>query len=106
MFGGSYLNHLWLICACTPEFPSAPETMRAKLDEQVATAEIYDAFQSQPSLPPLFDDDKHPNDAGYRLISRAFFNAITRPRSTAASARQMSREWSIWEQPFTRGGIS
>ncbi len=31
-FGGSYLNHQWLICACTPVFPDAPEEMRARLD--------------------------------------------------------------------------
>jgi acid phosphatase len=31
-FGGSFLNHQWLICACTPEFSDAPESMQAKLD--------------------------------------------------------------------------
>jgi phospholipase C len=31
-FGGSYLNHQWLICACTPVFPDAPESMRVRLD--------------------------------------------------------------------------
>src|SRR5450830_190826 len=31
-FGGSYLNHQWLICACTPEFASAPASMRVRLD--------------------------------------------------------------------------
>jgi acid phosphatase len=31
-FGGSFLNHQWLICACTPEFRNAPDQMRAKLD--------------------------------------------------------------------------
>jgi phospholipase C len=31
-FGGSYLNHLWLICACTPKFEDAPESMRVQLD--------------------------------------------------------------------------
>src|SRR5262245_57968704 len=31
-FGGSFLNHLWLICACTPQFSDAPEGMRAKLE--------------------------------------------------------------------------
>jgi acid phosphatase len=30
-FGGSFLNHQWLICACTPVFREAPETMRAIL---------------------------------------------------------------------------
>ena len=32
-FGGSYLNHQWLICACTPRHADAPEKMRAVLDE-------------------------------------------------------------------------
>jgi acid phosphatase len=31
-FGGSYLNHLWLICACTPKHINAPQNMRAMLD--------------------------------------------------------------------------
>jgi acid phosphatase len=31
-FGGSYLNHQWLICACTPLFPNAPPEMHARLD--------------------------------------------------------------------------
>ena len=31
-FGGSYLNHMWLACACTPAFPDAPQDMRAQLD--------------------------------------------------------------------------
>ena len=31
-FGGSYLNHQYLICACAPRHPDAPEAMRVKLD--------------------------------------------------------------------------
>ncbi len=31
-FGGSYLNHFWLICACSPTFPNAPSNMVAQLD--------------------------------------------------------------------------
>ena len=31
-FGGSYLNHQYLICACAPRFEGAPEHMLAKLD--------------------------------------------------------------------------
>jgi acid phosphatase len=31
-FGGSYLNHQWLVCACTPVFKDAPESMHARLD--------------------------------------------------------------------------
>jgi phospholipase C len=29
-FGGSFLNHQWLICACTPTFPNAPASMISK----------------------------------------------------------------------------
>jgi len=32
-FGGSYLNHQWLICACTPMDPGAPASARPQLDE-------------------------------------------------------------------------
>ncbi len=31
-FGGSFLNHFWLVCACTPVYPNAPEKVVAKLD--------------------------------------------------------------------------
>jgi len=31
-FGGSYLNHQYLICACAPIFKNAPPQMRARLD--------------------------------------------------------------------------
>jgi phospholipase C len=33
-YGGSFLNHQWLVCACTPVFKDAPASMRAQLDEQ------------------------------------------------------------------------
>ena len=31
-FGGSFLNHFWLICACTPVFPEAPRSLVAEPD--------------------------------------------------------------------------
>jgi acid phosphatase len=33
-FGGSFLNHQWLICACTPVFRDAPAQSRAQLDDK------------------------------------------------------------------------
>jgi acid phosphatase len=33
-FGSSFLNHLWLVCACTPVFPNAPAWMIAAVDPQ------------------------------------------------------------------------
>ncbi|GAC1660011.1 MAG: acid phosphatase [Candidatus Elarobacter sp.] len=31
-YGGSFLNHQWLICACTPTFPNAPASAVATVD--------------------------------------------------------------------------
>jgi acid phosphatase len=31
-FGGSFLNHIWFVCACTPAFPNAPSGVVATLD--------------------------------------------------------------------------
>src|SRR5262249_12101635 len=33
-YGGSYLNHQWLICACTPRDEAAPERLKAQLDDK------------------------------------------------------------------------
>ena len=33
-FGGSYLNHQWLVCACTPMDAGAPSSARAQLDAE------------------------------------------------------------------------
>lgn len=33
-FGGSFLNHFWLVCACTPEWKDAPASIRATLDDK------------------------------------------------------------------------
>jgi phospholipase C len=33
-FGGSFLNHQWLVCACTPVDTQAPASARAQLDEK------------------------------------------------------------------------
>ncbi len=33
-FGGSYLNHQWLICACTPMDTNAPANTRPQLDDK------------------------------------------------------------------------
>jgi phospholipase C len=33
-FGGSFLNHQWLVCACTPVDPNVPEADRPRLDAQ------------------------------------------------------------------------
>jgi len=46
-FGGSYLNHQWLICACTPVHRDAPRETRPKLDEQ---GRLVTRQESKPSV--------------------------------------------------------
>jgi acid phosphatase len=48
-FGGSYLNHQWLICACTPTFADAPARMRPQLDAD-------GRMKKQPGSPPSVMD--------------------------------------------------
>jgi lysophospholipase L1-like esterase len=55
--------------------------------ERAAIAEVHGDFLKQSSLPSLFDDFLHPNDVGFRVIARSFFDAITRPASASGSRR-------------------
>jgi phospholipase C len=72
-FGGSMLNHFWLICACTPTWPDAPEEIVAQpdLDENgnlvgltrdgEVTPDGYAVNTSQPWYRPFQagTDDRH-----------------------------------------------
>jgi acid phosphatase len=44
-FGGSFLNHQWLICACTPRFAHAPDSLKP-------TLEADGRLKKKPSSPP------------------------------------------------------
>ena len=33
-FGGSFINHFWLVCACTPRYPDAPADLQVLLDTE------------------------------------------------------------------------
>ncbi|MBI3503197.1 MAG: sulfatase-like hydrolase/transferase [Proteobacteria bacterium] len=54
-FGGSFLNHFWLVCACTPLYPSPPADIVVKrdaqgrlVDEGFATADGYAVNTMEP----------------------------------------------------------
>jgi phospholipase C len=65
-FGGSFLNHQWLICACSPRFEHAPESTRPKLDAQGRMKKREDSPASVMQGPPkVFDGTVTPD--GYAI---------------------------------------
>lgn len=53
-FGGSYLNHQYLICACAPRYDNAPAGMRAKLDAKGKLAKRDDSPSAQVGAVKVF----------------------------------------------------
>ncbi len=61
-FGGSFLNHFWTVCACTPRFENAPADLISTLDENgvitsdkadnAVTPDFYAVNTLQPKLGP------------------------------------------------------
>jgi len=65
-FGGSYLNHFWLVCACTPEDRNAPAALRAQVDARGWLKTKPDSPASVLAGPPQFlDGDVTPD--GYSV---------------------------------------
>ncbi len=70
-FGGSFLNHMWLVCACTPQYKNAPAGIRATLDDKdnlvndgALTPDGYAVNTIEPFYEPY---DKRASDATKRL---------------------------------------
>lgn len=56
-YGGSNLNHFWLICACSPHWEDAPERDRSVLDEAGNLKLAPDSPKSALEGPPRFIND-------------------------------------------------
>jgi lysophospholipase L1-like esterase len=62
------------------------ELVRAMAREEgVVIAEVHGDLVDQPSLRDLFADHVHPNEDGYQIIARSWWNAITSPAATASA---------------------
>ena len=66
-FGDSYLNHMWLVCACTPRDPG-PENQRAQLDSRGWLKRRPDSPASAMSGPASFVAGEFTPD-GYSLTT-------------------------------------
>ena len=64
-YGGSNLNHFWLVCACSPHWEDAPERDRSVLDEAGNLKLAPDSPGSALNGPPLFINDGNYSPDGY-----------------------------------------
>lgn len=70
-FGGSFLNHMWLACACTPTFNDAPEKLRAVLNEDGITLKRKAGSPSSALQgPPVFERDGSVTPDGFAINTR------------------------------------
>jgi len=65
-FGGSFLNHFWLVCACTPLESAAPASERATLDVTGRLVRRPESPASAMQGPPQFRDGEFSPD-GYAI---------------------------------------
>ncbi|HEY8158057.1 MAG TPA: alkaline phosphatase family protein [Methylobacter sp.] len=66
-FGGSFLNHQWLVCACTPRYDNAPDSLKAQLSDKgelikdgPLTPDGYAVNTMQPRQKPYNAKEKDP----------------------------------------------
>ena len=65
-FGDSYINHFWLICACTPRDPNPPKNLIAQLDDRGWLKRRSDSPASALTGPAAFLPGEFTSD-GYSL---------------------------------------
>ena len=70
-FGGSFLNHFWLICACTPQYknddPQAYASMLTALDAKGKLVRAPNSPRSAAAGPPIYVADRAVTPDGYAV---------------------------------------
>ncbi|WP_374348299.1 acid phosphatase [Chitinimonas sp.] len=67
-FGGSFLNHMWLACACTPSFPDAPAKLRSVVeDDGITLKQTAESPKSALQGPPVYVADKSITPDGFAV---------------------------------------
>ena len=113
-FGGSFLNHIWLVCACTPYWPKAPVALRAQVDGDVFRADgvvtpdgyvVNTAFTVNTPHPPGMNPDHLVPSLGEptigdRLDARGITWAWYSGGWRNAVAGKPHREFQHHHQPF------
>jgi lysophospholipase L1-like esterase len=69
------------------------------VQEGALLVDLEKEFLRVPDLSSIFFDHVHPNDAGYAIMARTFFAALTQSRGAASSALDAPTEGAILELP-------
>jgi acid phosphatase len=87
-FGGSFLNHFWLICACTPVFPNAAPSLVAALDASGRLAVKPTSPASAMAGPPQFVNDGAVTPDGFAVNTlQPPFEPSNTPPATGGDSR-------------------
>jgi len=77
-FGGSFLNHFWLICACSPKYENAPEELIIKLDDQGEIVKDGQVTEDGYAVNTLYSTyTPHPKNAGEKGLIIPPQNMVT-----------------------------
>ena len=128
-FGGSFLNHFWFVCACTPAFPDAPANAIAQLDAEgrlkrksdspasallgparyVANQITPDGYAVNTTQPPYQPSDIAPAAGGDSALADPAQHPLppqtTKTIGDTLSARGISWAWyaAAWNDALTDG---
>ncbi len=115
-FGGSFLNHMWFVCACTPRWPNAPVDMVARVEKDgtiikdgIVTPDGYVVNNANPFSMPYTADATDPArrvppqalpTIGDRLTSRNISWRYYSGGYDDAMARRPGGLFQVHHQPF------
>lgn len=115
-FGGSFLNHMWMICACTPKYDDAPRGLKITLNRDGSLAEdgavtpdgyvVNTLFAAEGVHPPYANKDHFlpPQDMptiGDRLSEKGVSWAWYAGGWDDAVAGRAHKSFQYHHQPFT-----
>ncbi|MCX7865377.1 MAG: hypothetical protein N2423_10160, partial [Novosphingobium sp.] len=86
-FGGSWLNHMWLVCACTPPWPNAPEVLWKSV-QHLTDSQI----------------DKITHLNAMRVFNFPMFDYIPKEQLTVGALREKARAAGVDTTPISSGG--
>ena len=67
-FGGSFINHFWLVCACTPTFLSPPSSLISQTEKNgIKLSESPESPRSALLGKPIFTADKSLSNDGFAI---------------------------------------